>query len=115
MPRVFHAAHIVCLPSYYREGLPKVLLEAAACGRPLVTTDAPGCREVVLDGENGILASPRDARSLAEAIERLVRDDTLRQAMGKRGRELVLKEFSSDQVVRETIGVYRELVPATTP
>ena len=109
MPRVFHAAHIVCLPSYYREGLPKVLLEAAACGRPLVTTDAPGCRDVVQDGDNGILVPPRDAPSLAQAIRRLIEDERLRLAMGKQGREIVLKEFSSEQVVRETIGVYREL------
>jgi glycosyltransferase involved in cell wall biosynthesis len=109
MPSVFHAAHIVCLPSYYREGLPKVLLEAAACGRPLVTTDAPGCRDVVQDGDNGILVPPRDARSLAQAIRRLIEDERLRLAMGKQAREIVLKEFSSEQVVRETIGVYREL------
>jgi len=108
MPSVFHAAHIACLPSY-REGLPKVLLEAAACGRPVVTTDAPGCREVVRDGDNGILVPPRDPQSLADALAKLIKDERLRRAMGKHGRELVLKEFSSEQVVRETIGVYREL------
>ncbi len=113
MPSVFHAAHIVCLPSYYREGLPKVLLEAAACGRPLITTDAPGCREVVQDGDNGILICPRDAQSLAQAIEILARDERLRQSMGKRGREIILKDFSSQQVVRETLAVYRELVPTS--
>jgi glycosyltransferase involved in cell wall biosynthesis len=110
MPSVYHAAHIACLPSYYREGLPKVLLEAAACGRPLITTDAPGCREVVQDGDNGILVTPRDAQSLARAIRKLIEDEKLRHAMGKRGREIILKDFSSELVVRETLGIYRELV-----
>jgi glycosyltransferase involved in cell wall biosynthesis len=111
MPAVFQAAHIACLPSYYREGLPKVLLEAAACGRPLVATDAPGCREIVHNGDNGVLVPLRDAQALAQAIGTLIGDKTLRQAMGKRAREIVLKDFSSEQVVRETLGVYRELVP----
>jgi glycosyltransferase involved in cell wall biosynthesis len=110
MPSVYQAAHIACLPSYYREGLPKVLLEAAACGRPLVTTDAPGCREVVQDGDNGILVTPRDAQSLARAMRKLIEDEKLRHAMGKRGREIMLKDFSSEQVVRETLAIYRELV-----
>ena len=110
MPSVYHAAHIACLPSYYREGLPKVLLEAAACGRPLITTDAPGCREVVQDGDNGILVTPRDAQSLARAIGKLIEDEKLRRTMGKRGREIILKDFSSELVVRETLGIYRELV-----
>ena len=110
MPSVYHAAHIACLPSYYREGLPKVLLEAAACGRPLVATDAPGCREVVQDGDNGILVTPRDAQSLARAIGKLIEDEKLRRTMGKRGREIILKDFSSELVVRETLGIYRELV-----
>jgi glycosyltransferase involved in cell wall biosynthesis len=110
MPSVYHAAHIACLPSYYREGLPKVLLEAAACGRPLITTDAPGCREVVQDGDNGILVTPRDAQSLARAIRKLIEDEKLRHTMGKRGREIILKDFSSELVVRETLGLYRELV-----
>jgi glycosyltransferase involved in cell wall biosynthesis len=110
MPSVYHAAHIACLPSYYREGLPKVLLEAAACGRPLITTDAPGCREVVQDGDNGILVTPRDAQSLARAIGKLIGDEKLRHTMGKRGREIILKDFSSELVVRETLGLYRELV-----
>ncbi|HEX6949437.1 MAG TPA: glycosyltransferase family 4 protein [Nitrospira sp.] len=110
MPSVYHAAHIACLPSYYREGLPKVLLEAAACGLPLITTDAPGCREVVRDGDNGILVTPRDAQSLARAIGRLIEDEKLRHTMGKRGREIILKDFSSELVVRETLGIYRELV-----
>jgi len=75
-----------------------------------VTTDAPGCREVVQDGDNGILVTPRDAQSLARAIGKLIEDEKLRRTMGKRGREIILKDFSSELVVRETLGIYRELV-----
>lgn len=109
MPAVFHAAHIVCLPSYYREGLPLVLLEAAACGLPIVTTDAPGCREVVQDGDNGFLVPVRSAQALAQALRMLIDDEDLRTTMGRRGREIVLKEFSQEQVIGETLAVYREL------
>lgn len=108
MPEVLAQAHIVCLPSY-REGLPKVLLEAAACGRPLVATDVPGCREIVIDGSNGLLVPPRDREALASAIGRLLAAPELRAKMGKRGRELAETDFSVDQVVRQTLAVYREL------
>jgi glycosyltransferase involved in cell wall biosynthesis len=111
MPRVFRAAHIVCLPSY-REGLPKVLIEAAACGRPIVATDAPGCREIVRDGENGILVPIRDSRAVAVAIGRLIADPPLRQRMGQRGREIAVTEFSLDRVIHETLEVYRKLLVA---
>ena len=108
MPAVLSSAAIVCLPSY-REGLPKVLLEAAACGRPLVATDVPGCREIVIDGGNGLLVPPRDAPALAEAIGRLIKEPGLRADMGRRGRELVEAQFSEERVVAQTLAVYREL------
>ena len=108
MPAVLHAAHIACLPSY-REGLPKTLLEAAACGLPIVTTDAPGCREVVRDGDNGFLVPVRDATALADALRKLIESATLRSAMGRRSRERVLAEFSREQVITETLAVYQEL------
>ena len=109
MPAVFHAAHIACLPSSYREGLPKVLLEAAACGLPIVTTDAPGCREIVRSGENGFLVPVHDAKALAQALRILIDDEDLRAKMGRRAREIVLKEFSQEHVIAETLAVYREL------
>ncbi|OGW65473.1 MAG: glycosyl transferase family 1 [Nitrospirae bacterium RIFCSPLOWO2_02_FULL_62_14] len=109
MPRVLASAHVVVLPSY-REGLPKVLLEAAACARPIVATDVPGCREIVQDGRNGLLVPPRDAGALAEAINTLVQDQAMRLRMGARGREIVTREFSAEQVARETLAVYRELL-----
>jgi glycosyltransferase involved in cell wall biosynthesis len=108
MVTVFHAAHVVCLPSY-REGLPKVLLEAAACSRPIVTTDVPGCREVVRDGENGLLVPPRDAQALSDALLCLIKNPELRSEMGHRGREIVLKEFSSEKVIAQTLDLYEEM------
>lgn len=107
MPAVLHAAHIVCLPSY-REGLPKGLLEAMACGRPVVTTDAPGCRDCVRDGDNGLLVPVRDAARLTDAIARLIADPLLRQRLGARGRERAVAEFSQEKVIDETLAVYRE-------
>lgn len=106
---VMRAAHIVCLPSY-REGLPKSLLEAAACGRAIVATDVPGCREVVRDGDNGILVPAGDTRALARALLRLIEDETLRKAMGMRARARAESEFSQELVHEQTLAVYRELL-----
>lgn len=109
MTTVFAQATIVCLPSY-REGLPKVLLEAAASGRPIVTTDTNGCREVVIHGENGLLVPVRSIVELADALQRLIEDPELRQRMGVRGRERVVKEFTAEKVVADTLAVYEELL-----
>ncbi len=109
MPEILSGAHVVCLPSY-REGLPKALLEAAAAGRPIVTTDVAGCREVVRDGDNGLLVRPRDATSLAEAIGKLANDPALRAKMGARGREIAENEFSVEAVANETLAVYASLL-----
>lgn len=109
MPRVFAQASIVCLPSAYGEGVPKVLLEAAACGRSIVATDAPGCREIVHHGVNGLLVPLRDAPALANAIETLLASPELRADMGRRGRSLVEAEFSDTLVAEQTVAVYREL------
>lgn len=109
MPDVFSQVHIVCLPSY-REGIPKVLIEAASSARPIVTTDAPGCREIVRDQVNGILVPPRDSRAVAAALRDLLRDPQRRRRMGANGRQIVEEEFSLDQVVRETMAVYERLL-----
>ncbi|WP_251963749.1 glycosyltransferase family 4 protein [Salinibacter ruber] len=109
MPSVFASVHAVCLPSYYREGVPKVLIEAAACERPIVTTDMPGCREIVRDGENGLLVSPKDSVALAEALDKVIENTEQRVKMGKCGRKIVKKEFALERVVQETIKVYDEL------
>src|SRR3546814_9137793 len=110
MKQVFAASHIVCLPSYYGEGLPKVLLEAAATGRPIITTNLPGCREIGRSGENALVVPPRDAAAVADAIKTLVRDPALRSRLGARGRELVMSEFSEAHVVRATAAIYERLL-----
>lgn len=109
MPEVLANAHIVCLPSY-REGLPKALLEAASCGRPIVTTDTIGCREVVRHGENGFLVPLRSTVELADALQILIENPGLRKQTGLRGREIAVKEFAVEKVVAETLGVYRDLL-----
>ena len=106
---VWANAHVAVLPSW-REGLPKTLLEAAACGRPIVATDVPGCREVVVAGENGYLVPVRDSAALAEAIERLVRDPELRRRMGEAGRERAVRLFSEEVVIEKVLTLYREML-----
>jgi len=108
MIRTWRQVHIACLPSY-REGLPKALLEAAACGLPIVSTDAVGCREVVRHGDNGLLAPVGDAQALADALRTLILDADLRTRMGKRSRARAEQEFSSERVIGETLEVYRSL------
>jgi glycosyltransferase involved in cell wall biosynthesis len=109
MSSVFGQANLVCLPSY-REGLPKALIEAAACARAIVTCDVPGCREVVRDGDNGLLVAPRTVPALAQALRRLIEDNVLRARMGARGRERAVAEFSIDRVIADTLAVYHELL-----
>jgi glycosyltransferase involved in cell wall biosynthesis len=106
MAAAYARADIVCLPSY-REGLPTTLVEAGACGLPVVATDVPGCREVVRHGETGLLVPPRDPVALADAIARLARDHALRQRMGAAGRDAVERHYSTRQVVEQTLDVYR--------
>lgn len=110
MPAVLASSTLVCLPSY-REGLPKSLLEAASCGRAIVATDVPGCREIVRHGKNGLLVPARDAGALADALGTLLADPALRQAMGARGRSMVLAEFSEQVVLRQTLDIYGALLP----
>lgn len=106
MPAVLGSAHVVCLPSYYGEGVPKALIEAAACGRPIVTTDMPGCREIVHDGDNGLLVPARDPARLADALATLVADAGLRRRLGARGRERAVAEFAEARVIADTLAIY---------
>lgn len=100
-------AHIVCLPSY-REGLPKGLIEAAACGRPVVTTDVPGCRDAIIPGQTGLLVPVMNAAALADAIQALVESPSLRQQMGLAGRAFAEREFSIQNVICQHLDIYRE-------
>lgn len=108
MPEVLAASWIVALPSY-SEGLPKALLEAAAVGRAIVTTDVPGCREIVQHEKTGLLVPARDADALAEAILRLLEDAPLRSRLGRAARALVVDQFSLEMVVDQTLALYEEL------
>ena len=107
---IWQHSNIAILPSYYREGIPRSLLEAAACGRAIVTTDMPGCREIVLHGRNGLLVSPRSPAAIADAIDLLAGDPELRRRMGQVGREMVEREFAEEHVVAQTLDVYRALL-----
>ena len=107
MEAVYRAAHIVCLPTAYGEGLPTVLLEAAAAGRAVIAGDVPGCREVIADGENGVIIPPRDSAALAQAILALARDDGRRERYRLAGRETVVKEFSQATVNAAYLALYR--------
>ena len=110
MPEVFAQSNIVALPTTYGEGVPKVLIEAASCGRAIVATDVPGCREIVRHNENGFLIPPRDSKSLAGALKVLIKDPELRARMGVRGRKIVEAEFSEEIVVKQTMEVYERLI-----
>jgi glycosyltransferase involved in cell wall biosynthesis len=110
MPAWIAQSHIVCLPSYYGEGVPRILLEAAASGRPIVTTDFPGCREVVRHDQNSLLVPVRDVEALIAAIAQLIENAPLRAAMGTRGREIAVNEFSLEQVIDANLAVYRSLL-----
>lgn len=111
MPALMAGANIVCLPSYYGEGVPKVLLEAASTGRAIVTTDMPGCRETVEDHVSGLLAEARNSWSLAEALEKLLRDPVMRQSMGQKGRQRIEEGFTVEKVNAKTMSVYKRLLP----
>jgi glycosyltransferase involved in cell wall biosynthesis len=111
MPALLRDVDLVVLPSY-REGLPKALVEAAACERPLITTDVPGCREVVTDGVEGLRVPTRCPGALADAIARLQDAPATRRAMGKAGRVRALEQFSQRAVLEQTFDLYAELVPA---
>lgn len=110
MPELFRSVQIVCLPSY-REGLPKGLIEAAASGCALVTTDVPGCREVVSGVGDGLRVPVRNASALASAIARLQDEPGLVAEFGAAARCKALRDFDVIQINRRTVDVYRELVP----
>jgi glycosyltransferase involved in cell wall biosynthesis len=109
MVDVLSQASIVVLPTYYREGVPKILIEAASMSRPIVTTNTPGCRDIVNDGVNGFLVAPRDVDALAHAIEELANDRGLRIAMGAAGRKLVSEKFELGIVLGRTTAIYDRL------
>lgn len=109
---IWRDAHVCVLPSY-REGLPKSLLEAAACGRPIVTADVSGCRDVVTNEVEGLIVPARDWRALARAMERLALDPDLRRRMGQAARLRVERQFGQDKIVAQTMALYRDILGET--
>ena len=107
MPSIYAMSNIVCLPTTYGEGIPKVLLEASACERSIVATDVPGCREVIKDGENGFLVPQEKIAPLVEKIALLIRDSGLRKRMGKKGRQIVKENFTIETVNELTLLLYQ--------
>jgi len=108
MQNIYPLANIVCLPSY-REGLSRTLIEACACGRAIVTTDVPGCRDVVKHGENGLLVPPKDPQALAKAILELIKSPGTRRQMALAGRKIAERDFSTEKIIQETLDVYKKL------
>jgi glycosyltransferase involved in cell wall biosynthesis len=112
---IWQQADIALLPSRGGEGLPKCLLEAAACGRPIVTTDVPGCRTLVRHEKEGLIVPPDDAMALADALATLATDVSYRRAMGEAARQRILEGFTEDQVTDAMLALYMELCPTQPP
>ncbi|WP_140112615.1 glycosyltransferase, partial [Vibrio parahaemolyticus] len=110
IPWLFSESNLVTLPSFYGEGVPKVLIEAAACGRPIVTTNNPGCRDAVIENETGITVPIRDSASLAKAIIYLLENKGIRQSMGLKARDYAVKEFDVNNVVKKHLDIYESLM-----
>ncbi|MGD1934167.1 MAG: glycosyltransferase family 4 protein [Candidatus Phaeomarinobacter sp.] len=106
MAALYRGCHIACLPSRYREGVPKSLIEAAACGRPAVTTDMPGCRDIVVDETTGLIVPPNNVDALAKALARLIIDDDLRQKFGAAARKHVENGYSVEAVTGQVMALY---------
>lgn len=103
-------SHIMAFPSYYREGVPKSLIEASAIGRPIITCDSTGCRDVVEDGVNGFLIEPHNPPQLAEALKKLIDNKELRIKMGRASRIIAERDFSIDKVVDTHLKIYKTLI-----
>jgi glycosyltransferase involved in cell wall biosynthesis len=112
MAAVYVQAYVVCLPSY-REGLPRALLEAAACGRPLIATDVPGCREICMDGETGLRVPAQDVEALVQAVLRMLDTPALAAACAQAARAKVEREFTLEHIADETLALYRQLSAAS--
>ncbi len=108
MAAVYGQAYVVCLPSY-REGLPRALLEAAACARPLIATDVPGCREICMDGETGLRVPAQNVDALVEALLRMLDTPALAETYAQGARAKVEREFTLERIAEQTLTLYRQL------
>ena len=110
IPELLAESDIMCYPSYYREGVPKALLEASASSLPIVTTDSVGCRDTVEEGKNGFLVPPHSPEKLAEALEKLIKDKDLREKMGKYSRLKAEREYNVEKVADKHLEIYQSLI-----
>lgn len=110
MPKLISCVDLVVLPTYYGEGIPRILIEAAACGRPCITTNVSGCREIVLDGLTGYLVNPHDPIQIASRIQQFADDRTLISKMGREARKLVESKYEQSFVIKRILDIYRELL-----
>lgn len=110
IPELFAQSHIVTMPSFYGEGVPKVLIEAAACGRPIVTTDNPGCRDAIINEKTGLLVPIKNSEALADALMTLLLDESRRVEMGSQARQYAVNEFDVDNVVAKHLDIYESLL-----
>ncbi len=110
MPKLIKENDIVCLPTTYGEGVPRILIEAASCQRAIITTDVVGCREIVSHNVNGLLAQPRDVVSLVNCLRTLLEDDEKTLEFGIKGRKKVEEQFSQEMVFEKTVQIYKELL-----
>ena len=100
---------IVVLPSYYGEGLPKILIEAAACGKPVITSDHQGCRDAIIPDKTGILVPIKNSKALTKAVNKLLNSPELCEEMGKAGRKLAISKFDIQDVISKHLEIYSEL------
>lgn len=109
IPHLLEQSSIMAFPSYYREGVPRSLLEASAAGRPIVTTDSVGCRDTVIDGRNGFLIPPRNPGALADRLDQLLSDDSLCRKMGRESRRIAERDYDLRQVCQSHLKIYEKL------
>lgn len=110
MPAILAQLDILCLPTFYGEGVPKILIEGAATGLPLIAYNVAGCDVIIDDMQNGILVPPKNIQALAQAIEKLIKDRALRLSMGKKGRAKVEQDFTVEKINEETLSLWQELL-----
>ncbi|MFC6684505.1 glycosyltransferase [Marinobacter koreensis] len=110
MSNVLKSCDVVVLPTSYGEGVPRILIEAAASGKPCVATDIAGCREIIIDGVNGTLIRPEDPLALREALKQFVESPQLISNFGKAGRNIVLEKFDQGYVNADTVALYESLI-----
>jgi glycosyltransferase involved in cell wall biosynthesis len=110
LDRFIGQVDLVILPSYYREGVPRILQEAAACGVPCITTDTPGCREAVVDGVTGYLVPPRDAKALSAAIQKFLENGHLSAEMGRAARQFACEKFDIRQIAQNYLSLYEDVL-----